>query len=125
MDATNTYPSEFITGNVSQRANQFCLREKSLDLFFRDMRQQIESDLRGDVDGEKYIGYLGTWKITVRHNYKVSEERGGDHHHGIWETIPVVEVDEMEVLSAYDEQYMQNLPGLRWKLNAFNKAKRY
>lgn len=127
MEQYGIYPSQHIRGvrPVSRKMDEFCLRENSLDLFFQEARKQVERSSRGDIDGEEYENYLGSWKITFKHHYQVHDEQGGDNYCGVFETYPGVDRDELEVIGAFDEKYDQELPGLVCKLNEFYKRKNY
>ncbi|WP_346702492.1 hypothetical protein [uncultured Alistipes sp.] len=103
------YPSEYITGresNIPRSTAEFCLKEQTIEEFWRNAVKAIDQMSDSDKDGVVYtsdgIGvFLGPWDIDIRHNYKWTEERGGYTYMGIWE--PYAELAEsFEVVGAHD-----------------------
>lgn len=102
-----------------------CLREESIREFWIAAIRAIQSDMYGDVDGRVYASididvYLGPYDITIRHNYKWEEQRGGDSYCGIWEPYEVLH-ESFEVVGAYDCDNDVELHGLVRVLNQYYK----
>lgn len=121
-------PSRSINGmtpKADKRNVDICLREESIREFWIAAIRAIQSDMYGDVDGRVYASididvYLGPYDITIRHNYKWKEQRGGDSYCGIWE--PYAELSEsFEVVGAHDYDYNESLPGVKYLLNKYYK----
>lgn len=121
-------PSRSINGmtpKADKRNVDICLREESIREFWIAAIRAIQSDMYGDVDGRVYASididvYLGPYDITIRHNYKWTEERGGYTYMGIWE--PYAEVSEsFEVVGAHDCDNDVELHGVVRLLNQYYK----
>lgn len=132
MDTYSIYRSEFIKvhRHVLRSTAETCLKKETLHRFWADAIKSINKDSHCDEDGKIYTSedmevYLGPWDIKIKHHYKWIEKLGGDSFMGHWEEY--AELDEgFEVVSARDEDYNENLPGLVGVLNAFyreNKSK--
>lgn len=103
------YPSEYITGrsrSTSKIPAAVCLKERTIEEFWRQAVKAIDGMSDSDKDGVIYtsdgIGvFLGPWDIDIRHNCKWTEKRGGDTYMGLWE--PYAELSEsFEVVGAHD-----------------------
>ena len=122
------YPSEYITGresNIPRSTAEFCLKEHTIEEFWRNAVKAIDQMSDSDVDGVIYtsdgIGVcLGPWDIDIRHNYKWTEKRGGYTYMGIWE--PYAELAEsFEVVGAHDYDNDVELHGVVRLLNQYYK----
>lgn len=121
-------PSRSINGmtpKADKRNVDICLREESIREFWIAAIRAIQSDMYGDVDGRVYASididvYLGPYDITIRHNYKWTEKRGGYTYMGIWE--PYAELAEsFEVVGAHDYDNDVELHGVVRLLNQYYK----
>ena len=122
------YPSKYITGresNIPRSTAEFCLKERTIEEFWRNAVKAIDQMSDSDKDGVIYtsdgIGvFLGPWDIDIRHNYKWTEKRGGYTYMGIWE--PYAELAEsFEVVGAHDYDNDVELHGVVRLLNQYYK----
>lgn len=122
------YPSKYITGresNIPRSTAEFCLKERTIEEFWRQAVKAIDLKSDSDKDGVIYtsdgIGvFLGPWDIDIRHNYKWTEKRGGYTYMGIWE--PYAELAEsFEVVGAHDYDNDVELHGVVRLLNQYYK----
>ena len=122
------YPSEYITGresNIPRSTAEFCLKERTIEEFWRNAVKAIDQMSDSDKDGVVYtsdgIGvFLGPWNIVIRHDYKWTEKRGGYTYMGIWE--PYAELSEsFEVVGAHDYDNDVELHGVVRLLNQYYK----
>lgn len=121
-------PSAKINGEVPthNRHNiEVCFRESCLLAFWVDFIKAVRADMYGDEDGRVYASididvYLGPYDITIRHNYKWEEQRGGDSYCGIWEPYEVLH-ESFEATGAFDYDSNQSLPGVVYVLNKYYK----
>lgn len=121
------YRSRFIAGQPQARAAaEVCLRESSLESFWRGVIRAVQNDPRADTDGAIFTSadldvYLGPWDVDVKHRYQWIEHRGGDSYAGRVESYGEL-IESYEVIAAYDAEYDEKLPGLPAVLNAFYEA---
>ena len=122
------YPSEYITGresNIPRSTAEFCLKERTIEEFWRNAVKAIDQMSDSDKDGVVYtsdgIGvFLGPWDIDIQHNCKWTEKRGGDTYMGFWE--PYAELSEsFEVVGAHDYDNDVELHGVVRLLNQYYK----
>lgn len=122
------YPSEYITGrsrSTSKIPAAVCLKEQTIEEFWRQAVKAIDQMSDSDKDGVVYtsdgIGvFLGPWDIDIRHDYKWTEKRGGYTYMGIWE--PYAELSEsFEVVGAHDYDNDVELHGVVRLLNQYYK----
>lgn len=127
-ESLGCYPSEYITGresNIPRSTAEFCLKEQTIEEFWRNAVKAIDQMSDSDKDGVVYtsdgIGvFLGPWDIDIRHDYKWTEKRGGYTYMGIWE--PYAELSEsFEVVGAHDYDNDVELHGVVRLLNQYYK----
>lgn len=124
-EALGYYKSRFINGKHlrSRAAAGTCMRDSSLESFWREVIAAVERDSRGDVDGAIFTSddlgvCLGPWDVKICHHYRWVEKTGGDSFQGYCESYGEL-VESYEVVSAYDAEYETDLPALRVLLNEF------
>ncbi len=111
------YPSEYITG-LEERPfslDVYTLTKYDMKCIFEELRSMIDSDSRGDVDGEQYDLDFKAYRIEAVHHYRCREESGGDSYCGTCESYGVIDEDRIEVVRVFDEdgrEYPQVLAGL-------------
>lgn len=127
-ESLGCYPSEYITGresNILRSTAEFCLKERTIEEFWRNAVKAIDQMSDSDKDGVVYtsdgIGvFLGPFDIDIRHDYKWTEKRGGYTYMGIWE--PYAELEEsFEVVGAHDYDNDVELHGVVRLLNQYYK----
>ena len=111
------YPSEYITGHEAP-AFAYELTDRDLRCIFEELRAAIDADSRGDRDGEHYNLDYKVFRIEARHHYRTHFEQGGDSYCGVWEMVPVVDEDRIEVRRVFDEDG-KDYPGYVAKLNEY------
>lgn len=119
------YRSRFITGRKkhARAAAEVCLRESSLESFWRGVIRAVQNDPRADTDGAIFTSadldvYLGPCDVDVKHCYQWIEKAGGDSYAGRVESYGEL-IESYEVIAAYDAEYDEKLTGLPAVLNAF------
>lgn len=110
------YPSEYITGQPEHSLAPYTLTRFDMKCIFEELRDMVEHDSRGDIDGEQYALDYKAFRIESVHHYQCHEERGGDSYCGVCESYGVVDVDRIEVVRVFDEEGRQ-YPELVAKLN--------
>lgn len=122
------YKSQFINGcpRGSRTAAEVCLRQSSLESFWRSVIEAVRRHPRGDIDGAVFTSAdlgvcLGPWDVDVRHHYEWIEKEGGDSYAGHFESYGELN-ESYEVIAAYDAEYDEQLTGLPAVLNAFYEA---
>lgn len=115
-------PSLYITGAEDRKFEAFAHTLTPLDMrcIFEELRDMVENDSRGDIDGEHYELDYKVYRIETVHHYECHQERGGDSYCGIWEMVPVVDEDRIEVVRIYDEDGI-DYPQLVEQLNDYAK----
>lgn len=96
-------PSEHITGHEKYSFDVYTLTKYDMKCIFEELRSMIDSDSRGDVDGEQYDIDYKMFRIEAVHHYQCREERGGDSYCGICESYGVIDEDLIEVVRVFDE----------------------
>lgn len=124
-EALGFYKSRFINGKHlrSRAAAETCMRDSSLESFWREVIAAVEHDSRGDVDGAVFTSddlgvCLGPWDVKICHHYRWVEKTGGDSCQGYCESYGEL-AESYEVVAAYDAEYEAGLPALRVLLNEF------
>lgn len=97
------YPSEYITGEQNDSLDAYTLTPRDIRLIFEALRDMVDHDSRGDVDGQQYDLDYKAFRIEAVHRYQCHEERGGDSYCGVCESYGEVDVDRIEVLRVFDE----------------------
>lgn len=96
-------PSEHITGHEKYSFDAYTLTQRDMKIIFEELRDMVEHDSRGDIDGEQYDLDFKAYRIEAVHHYQCHEERGGDSYCGVCESYGVVDVDRIEVVRVFDE----------------------
>lgn len=112
------YPSQYITGHEEYSLDAYTLTQRDIHIIFEELRKTIDHDSRGDVDGELYELDYKAYRIEAVHHYEAHLEQGGDSYCGVWEMVPVVDLDRIEVVRVYDEDGVE-YPQLMVQLNDY------
>ncbi len=99
---TTTHTSMQAMAPVSAFA--YTLSERDMRCIFEELRDMVDADSRGDIDGEQYEVDYKVFRIEAVHRYRVHVECGGDSCCGEWEMMPVVDTDSFEVKRVCDEE---------------------
>lgn len=89
-----------------------------ISIIFSELRDMIDKDMYGDIDGQQYDIDYKMFCIESIHHYRGHEERGGDSYGGIWETVGVTDEDRIEVVRVFDEDGIE-YPDMMRKLNEY------
>lgn len=111
------YPSEYITGLEERPVSLdvYTLTKYDMKCIFEELRDMVEHDSRGDIDGEQYDLDFKAYRIEAVHHYQCHEERGGDSYCGTCESYGIIDEDRIEVVRVFDEdgkEYPELLAGL-------------
>ena len=123
------YPSKYITGresNIPRSTAEFCLKERTIEEFWRNAVKAIDQMSDCDCDGVVYtsdeIGvFLGPWDIDIRHRIESICEQRYDVDFGAFETAHVRDNESFEVVGAHDYENDIELHGLVRVLNDYYK----
>ena len=96
----------------------YSLSELDMRNIFAELRDQLDADSRGDIDGERCELDYKVFRIEAVHRYKCHEERGGDSYCGMCESYGVVDEDYFEVRRIFDEDG-KDYPGYVAKVNEY------
>lgn len=113
-------PSEYITGHEKYSFDAYTLTQRDMGIIFEELRDMVEHDSRGDIDGEQYDLDFKAYRIEAVHHYQCHEERGGDSYCGVCESYGMVDVDSLEVVRVFDEDG-KDYPGWVNQLNHYAK----
>ena len=97
----------------------YSLSELDMRNIFAELRDQLDADSRGDIDGERCELDYKVFRIEAVHHYRYHLEQGGDSYCGVWEMIPVIDEDCFDVRRVYDEQG-RDYPELVGRLNNYS-----
>lgn len=114
------YPSEYITG-LEERPfslDAYTLTKYDMKCIFEELHSMIDSDSRGDVDGEQYNLDYKMFRIEAVHHYQCHEECGGNSYCGTCESYGVIDEDRIEVVRVFDEDGKE-YPELLERLNKY------
>lgn len=122
------YPSEYITGRdsgIPRSTAEFCLKERTIEEFWRQAVKAIDGRSDSDRDGRVYTSeelevYFGPWDVEIRHTYRWIEKAGGDTYMGIAEPYAEL-VESFEIVGAHDFENHTTLPGTIYTLNEYYK----
>lgn len=115
------YPSQHITGMPDSNAHSldpYTVTDLDMRCIFEELRDMVEHDSRGDIDGEQYDLDFKAYRIEAVHHYQCHEERGGDSYCGVCESYGVIDVDRIQVVRVFDEDGKE-YPALVARLNEY------
>ena len=98
----------------------YLLTQYDIKNIFEELRELIDMDVYGDVDGQQYDLDYKMYRIEAIHHYRGHAERGGDSYCGMWETVGVIDEDSIEVVRVFDEDGIE-YPNVMRKLNEYAK----
>lgn len=118
------YPSQHITGmpdsNAHIKVDPYTVTDLDMRCIFEALRDMVEADSHGDIDGEQYELDYKAYRIEAIHHYECHQERGGDSYCGFWEMVGVTDIDRIEVVRVYDEDGV-DYPQLVEQFNEYAK----
>lgn len=96
----------------------YTLTQHDIANIIDELREMIDDDTHGDVDGYRYEVDYKMFRIEAVHHYRGHEECGGDSYCGIWETVGVTDEDRIEVVKVFDEDGIE-YPDIMRKFNEY------
>lgn len=111
---------EETTDESDYSMDPYTITRKDMKNIFDDLREKIDNDTHGDVDGYRYEVDYKMFRIEAIHHYQGHEEHGGDSYCGVWEMVGVVDEDRIEVVKVFDEDGIK-YPDVMQKLNEYAK----
>lgn len=104
----------------SYSMNPYILTQQDVKNIIEELRNTIDKDSHGDVDGYRYELDYKMYGIDAIHHYRGHAECGGDSYCGIWEMVGVVDEDQIEIVAVFDEDGIE-YPDVMRKLNEYAK----
>lgn len=98
----------------------YTITRQDMKNIFDDLREKVDNDTHGDVDGYLYEVDYKMFRIEAVHHYRGHEEHGGDSYCGVWEMVGVTDEDRIEVVKVFDEDGIK-YPDVMRKLNEYTK----
>ena len=123
------YPCEYINGRepgILRSTAEFCLKEQTIEEFWREavkaIRRQSDSDRDGVIYTSDGIGvFLGPWDIDILHHFEPISELRYDVDFGEYETVYAGDDESFVVVGAYDCDNDVELHGVVRLLNQYYK----
>lgn len=96
----------------------YSLSELDMRNIFGELRELLDTEGRGDIDGERCEVDYKVFRIEALHHFKTRAVPGGDSYCGICEPYVEIDDDRIEVCRVYDDDGIQ-FPGLVDALNEY------
>lgn len=117
-------PSKHITGETDLHSKYtlaaWYLSQFDMQSILGELRDEIKSSSRGDIDGEIYTTDYKVYHIEAIHHFRTECEQRYDVHFGEYEPVDTKRIESLEVIRVTDENGKEYL-GQRFRLNDYFK----